>query len=109
MLVPFLSSGIETLDISEAFPYSTNVNFLNHIAGTSTITYQYSINALKIRNLIHWTGTFKTNTHWGTRKHNNKIQHTINGNYHLNILHWNKGNTHFKNKITHIDQILDEF
>ena len=53
--------------------------------------------------------TFKINTHWRSKKYNNKIQHAINGNYHLNILDWNKGNTKFKIKITHIDQILDEF
>ena len=33
----------------------------------------------------------------------------INGNYHLNVLHWNKGNTLFTNKITHIDQIMDKY
>merc|ERR1711867_422374 len=46
---------------------------------------------------------------FNTRKRNNKMQHIINGNYHLNILHWNKGNTLFTNKITHIDQIMDKY
>ena len=42
-----------------------------------------------------------------TRKKLNKLQHTINGNYYLNLSHWNKGNTLFKNKATQIDQILN--
>ena len=47
--------------------------------------------------------------HQNTRKQNNKLQHIKNGNYHLNVLHWNKGNTLFKNKITQIDQIMDKY
>ena len=47
--------------------------------------------------------------HHNTRKQNNKLQHIKNGNYHLNVLHWNKGNTLFKNKITQIDQIMDKY
>ena len=47
--------------------------------------------------------------HCSTRKQNNKLQHIKNGNYHLNILHWNKGNTLFKNKTTQIDQIMQKY
>merc|ERR1712240_255237 len=109
LLVPLFCGKIDTLEINEIFLFSSNVNFLDHLVGASTVKHQYSINSFKIRNLMQVSTTFKTNTHWRSKKHNNKTQHAINGNYHLNILHWNKGNTKFKNKITHIDQILDEY
>ena len=41
-----------------------------------------------------------------THKKLNKTQHITNGNYYLNLLHWNKGKTLFHNKTTDIDQIL---
>ena len=44
-----------------------------------------------------------------TCKKLNKIQHIINGNYYLNLLHWNKGKTLFQNKTTDIDQILSMY
>ena len=60
------------------------------------------------KHLTNMTLTKLTNpqTTYTTRKKLNKIQHAINGNYYLNLLHWNKGKTLFKNKITNIDQIL---
>ena len=44
---------------------------------------------------------------YNTRKKLNKLQHSLNGNHYLNIAHWNKGNTLFKNKTPQIDQILN--
>ena len=42
-----------------------------------------------------------------TRIQHNKLQHSLNGNHYLNIAHWNKRNTLFKNKTTQIDQLLN--
>ena len=67
-----------------------------------------SNNTQTLTNYNNMTLTKHTNpqTTYITRKKLNKTQHAINGNYYLNLLHWNKGKTLFKNKITDIDQIL---
>ena len=47
-----------------------------------------------------------------SRKYRNKLAHAKNGNIRLNnikILHWNKGNSKFENKLDELRIILDKF
>lgn len=46
------------------------------------------------------------NTSYTMHKKHNKIQHTLNGNHYLSLVHWNKGKSLFQNKTNHIDHIL---
>ena len=46
------------------------------------------------------------NTHYPTCESHNKTQHTLNGNNHLSLAHWNKGRSLFHNKTNDIDHIL---
>merc|ERR1711989_84483 len=81
---------------------------------TDTNIQHNKTNDTKSKNIKHQTtpteiiATNNTKTH-KTRKQNNKLQHIINGNYYLNLVHWNKGNTLFNNKITQIDQLLNTY
>merc|ERR1712240_982786 len=50
--------------------------------------------------------TIIASTHYITHTAHNKAQHTLNGNNTLNLLHWNKGKSHFHNKTNDIDNIL---
>merc|ERR1712240_894556 len=109
LLVPLFCGKIDTLENDNTFIPPHNINFLDHLPGPQTDKYPHSVNSFRIKNIMQTHTTHKNNKHWKSKKFNNRIQHSINGNYHLNILHWNKGNTKFKNKITHIHQFLDEF
>ena len=81
------------------------LNYLNTNIPKIQMPTIYTINNAHAHLYTNYTRIISRNT----RKRNNKMQHIINGNYHLNILHWNKGNTLFTNKITHIDQIMDKY
>ena len=69
---------------------------------TQTLTNNKHINYNNTTSL----NTKHPQTNYITCKKLNKIQHTINGNNYLDLLHWNKGKTLFRNKTTDIDQIL---
>ena len=71
----------------------TNINKHNNLQIYNTITATTIL-----------TNRPQTNN---TRIQHNKLQHSLNGNHYLNIAHWNKGNTLFKNKTPQIDQILN--
>ena len=84
------------------------------IINTDTNTQHNRTNNTKLKNTTYQTTLTKiiekTNTKtYKTRKQNNKLQHIINGNHYLNLVHWNKGNTLFNNKITQIDQLLNTY
>ena len=49
------------------------------------------------------------NTSYPTHKNNNKLQHILNGNSYLSLVHWNKGKSLFHNKLNDIDMVLDKF
>ena len=71
----------------------------NHKLNPTNNKYIYDNNT----NLLQ---VIKSHPNYTTRKKLNKIQHIINGNYNLNLTHWNKCKTLFRNKTTDIDQIL---
>ena len=48
------------------------------------------------------------NTHYNTRKQNNKNQHIKNGNHTIKIVQWNKGKANFINKTNELDSILSK-
>ena len=48
------------------------------------------------------------NTSYPTHKNNNKLQHILNGNSYLSLVHWNKGKSLFHNKTNDIDHILSQ-
>ena len=48
------------------------------------------------------------NTSYPTHKNNNKLQHILNSNSYLSLVHWNKGKSLFHNKTNGIDHILSQ-
>ena len=89
--------------------YMTHNQYHSYYLNTNNISNYLPKTYTKNDVFAHLNKNHTEIIHYNTRKRNNKMQHIKNGNYHLNILHWNKGNTLFTNKITHIDQIMDKY
>ena len=52
--------------------------------------------------------TLIPNTHYNTRKQNNKNQQIKNGNHTIKMVQWNKGRANFINKTNELDSILSK-
>ena len=52
--------------------------------------------------------TLIPNTHYNTRKQNNKNQQIKNGNHTIKMVQWNKGKANFINKTNELDSILSK-
>ena len=89
--------------------YSNNTNITNnrYIYYNHKLTTFY--NTQLINHNTHKDSNKLQHIKHNTRKKLNELQHIKKGNYYINLLHWNKGNTLFKNKTTQIDQILQKY